>query len=232
MRIGGFQKLSLVDFPGMVAATVFTQGCNFRCGYCHNPELVLPHLFCEALPLEMILDHLKDRRGKLEGIVITGGEPTLQTGLVDFITQIKAMGFAVKLDTNGSQPEVLSTLIALKLLDFIAMDVKSSLEKYSQVTRVACNTAKIRESIHMIINSGISYQLRTTLVKEFCSPQDLGDMQSLLEIVDHYLLQPFALSPKLVDHQVNELSHYSSVEIEILKLKYDKGNLCTLRSKN
>ena len=103
-----------MDFPGIVAATVFTQGCNFRCGYCHNPELVLPQFFQEPLPPEVVLDYLNDRRGKLEGVVITGGEPTLQKGLVDFIMRIKEMGFAVKLDTNGSHPEVLSSLLESK----------------------------------------------------------------------------------------------------------------------
>ncbi len=130
MRIGGFQKLTLVDFPGKVAATVFTQGCNFRCGYCHNPELVCPESFGPLIPVQEVLAELKTRRGKLQGVVITGGEPTLQKGLVDFIVQVKELGLAVKLDTNGSHPEVLAHLINLRIIDYIAIDIKTSIEKY------------------------------------------------------------------------------------------------------
>ena len=222
MRIGGFQKLTLVDFPGLVAATVFTQGCNFRCGYCHNPELVLPQFFKAPLSPETVLDYLNDRRGKLEGVVITGGEPTLQIGLVDFIVRIKEMGFAVKLDTNGSHPEVLLSLLGLNLLDYIAMDIKSSLSKYNLVTGVVCETTKILESIDLIIKSGIPYQFRTTLVKEFCSKKDLCDMQLLMKQADHYVLQPFIPSRKIIDLQFNHQSQYTSTEVEALKAQYDK----------
>jgi len=227
MRIGGFQKLTLVDFPGKVAAVVFVQGCNFRCGYCHNPELVLPQFFVGAdlVSARSILDYLNGRRGKLEGVVITGGEPTFQEGLVDFITRLKEMGFAVKLDTNGSHPEVVSSLIGLNLLDYIAMDIKSSLAQYSRVTGVACDTAKIRESIDLIVKSGVSYQLRTTLVKEFCSREDLADIRHLIEKADHYSLQPFVPSQKMVDVRFNDQSQYTPAEIELLKTEFEKSVL-------
>lgn len=221
MRIGGFQKLTLVDFPGKVAATVFTQGCNFRCGYCHNPELVLPRLFQAHILEEEVLDYLHERREKLQGVVISGGEPTLQKGLADFIVRIKEMGFAVKLDTNGSHPEVLLSLLELNLLDYIAMDIKSSLAKYYQVTGIACDTKKIQESINLIIKSGIPYQLRTTLVKEFCSDEDLNDIQRLVERANHYILQPFVSSQKMIDIRLNHQSQYTSSEMELLKTKYD-----------
>lgn len=221
MRIGGFQKLTLVDFPGLVAATVFTQGCNFRCGYCHNPELVLPQFFQKPLIPEVVLNYLNSRRGKLEGVVITGGEPTLQKGLSAFIAQVKEMGFAVKLDTNGSHPEVLHSLIELNLIDYMAMDIKSSLARYSQVTGIVCDTTKIQESIQIIINSGIPYQLRTTLVREFCSDEDLGYIQPLIVKANHYVLQPFVFSGKMVDPQFNPQNQYSNSEIELLKAKYD-----------
>jgi len=214
--------LTLVDFPGLVAATVFTQGCNFRCGYCHNPELVLPQFFKAPLSPETVLDYLNDRRGKLEGVVITGGEPTLQTGLVDFIVRIKEMGFAVKLDTNGSHPEVLLSLLGLNLLDYIAMDIKSSFSKYNLVTGVACETTKIQESVDLIIKSGIPCQFRTTLVKEFCSKEDLCDIQLLMRQADHYVLQPFIPSRKIIDLQFNHQSQYTSTEVEALKAQYDK----------
>jgi pyruvate formate lyase activating enzyme len=224
VRIGGFQKLTLVDFPGKIAATVFVQGCNFRCGFCHNPELVDPQFFVGAdlVSARSILDYLNDRQGKLEGVVITGGEPTIQEGLSSFIAQIKEMGFAVKLDTNGSHPEVLLSLFKLNLLDYIAMDIKSSLAKYSQVTGAACDTAKIRESIDLIVKSGIPYQFRTTLVKEFCSEEDLRDIRLLIKGADHYVLQPFIPSPKMIDVRLNHQSQYTSKEVELLKAEFEK----------
>lgn len=222
MRIGGFQKLTLVDFPGKVAATVFVQGCNFRCGYCHNPELVLKRLFQGYIPQEEVLNYLYDRREKLQGVVITGGEPTLQKGLSCFIVRIKEMGFKVKIDTNGSHPEVLLSLLELNLIDYIAMDVKSSLARYALVTGTLCDTTKIQESINLIIKSGIPYQLRTTLVKEFCSNQDLSDIQLLIEKANHYVLQPFVLSKKMIDLRLNDQSQYTSTEVEMLKAKYER----------
>lgn len=222
MRIGGFQKLTLVDYPGKVAATVFTQGCNFRCGFCHNPELVCPRLFQTPVPVQEVLDHLDKRRGKLQGVVITGGEPTLQKGLFDFIVRIKDMGFAVKLDTNGSHPEILSSLIERHLIDYIAMDVKSSWAKYSRAAGVACDTQKIRESLDQIMASGLPYQLRTTLVKEFCSSDDLRDIQCLIGNAEHYVLQPFVPSSKMVDPRFNRKSRYTGAEIELLKARFEK----------
>ena len=136
--IGGIQKTSLIDFPGKIAAVVFTQGCNFRCGYCHNPSLAVssPH-WENRLSHKDILSFLQTRIGKLDGIVISGGEPTIQSGLYDFIKEIKNMGFLVKLDTNGTNPQVLERLINDNLLDYIAMDIKAPLEKYPQIINIA-----------------------------------------------------------------------------------------------
>ena len=218
--------MTLVDFPGLLAATVFTQGCNFRCGYCHNPDLVLPQFFQTPMPPELILGFLNDRRGKLDGVVITGGEPTLQKGLVDFIVQIKAMGFKVKLDTNGSHPEVLAWLFDLKLLDYVAMDIKTSMAKYKQVTGVNDAASKVRESIALVMSSRISYQFRTTLVKEYCSMPDLGDIRELIKGAHHYVLQPFVKSQKMLNAALGEAEHYTSYEFEALKAQYDvKGTL-------
>ena len=134
MKIGGLLKFTLIDFPGRPAAVVFTQGCNFRCRYCHNPELVYPHMFAEPVAEEEIDAFLKRRQGTLEGIVVSGGEPTLHEDLPQFLAKLKGMGYATKLDTNGTRPEVLKQLIQGKLLDFIAMDLKAPLEKYSLIT--------------------------------------------------------------------------------------------------
>lgn len=134
MQIGGLQKFSLLDYPGKISAVVFTQGCNFRCPYCHNPELVDPARYQECLPEEEIFSFLETRRGKLEAVTVTGGEPTLQKSLAPFLRRIKDMGFLVKLDTNGSRPDVLEELLRQKLIDYIAMDIKAPLEKYEAVT--------------------------------------------------------------------------------------------------
>jgi len=221
MRIGGFQKLTLVDYPAKLAASVFTQGCNFRCGYCHNPELVLPSMFQVPIEAEMVLSYLNERRGKLEGVVITGGEPTIQKGLTNFVLQIKNMGFAVKLDTNGSHPDILASLIELKLIDYIAMDIKSSLARYKDITGSDGIVLKILESVELIINSGIPYQFRTTLVKEYCSHEDLRDIQQLIGKAKHYVLQPFVLPQKRVDFREVLLSQYTHAEMELLKAKYE-----------
>ena len=226
MRIGGFQKLSLVDFPGMVAATIFTQGCNFRCSYCHNPQLVLPQSFQVPLAPEKVLDYLKERRGKIEGIVISGGEPTIQAGLIDFIVNIKIMGFALKLDTNGSHPEVLSALFDLKLLDYVAMDIKTTFEKYDKLVGSACDISKFKESIHLIVNSNIPYQFRTTLVKEFCLDKDLDGIQLMIKGADHYVLQPFVFTQQMVNHQLVFQEQYTNTQTELLKEKYElKGKV-------
>ena len=172
---------------------------------------------------------MNDRRGKLEGVVITGGEPTIQEGLSSFIARIKEMGFAVKLDTNGSHPEVLLSLLGLNLLDYIAMDIKSSLSKYNLVTGVACETTKIQESVDLIIKSGIPCQFRTTLVKEFCSKEDLCDIQLLMRQADHYVLQPFIPSRKMIDLRFNHQSQYTSIEVEKLKAKYEKIKVSLIR---
>ncbi|HEC86320.1 MAG TPA: anaerobic ribonucleoside-triphosphate reductase activating protein, partial [Thermoplasmatales archaeon] len=135
MIIGGFQRFSLIDYPGKICAIIFTQGCNFRCPYCHNPELVNPKLFQEPIDENDIFRFLEMRKGKLDAVEITGGEPTLQPDLIEFMRKIKAMGFLIKLDTNGTNPEVVEKIIKNKLVDYIAMDVKAPLEKYEKVVR-------------------------------------------------------------------------------------------------
>ena len=214
--------MTLVDFPGRVAAIVFVQGCNFRCRYCHNPRLVLPQHFGEPLAPEPVLGYLNSMRGKLEGVVITGGEPTLQQDLVEFISRIKEMGFAVKLDTNGSHPEVLRLLIQTHLLDYIAMDIKTSMAKYCQITGVSCDIIKISESIRLINSCGIPYQFRTTLVKEFCSPEDLSGIQAWIGQANHYVLQPLVISENMIDPWCKSQDQYTEGQVELLKAQYER----------
>ena len=174
MKLGGLVKFTLIDFPGYPAAIVFTQGCNFRCRYCHNPELVYPHLFQESVPEEEIMTFLKRRQGTLDGVVVSGGEPTLQPDLVRFMADIKALGYKTKIDTNGTRPEVLKELIDKKLVDFIAMDLKAPPSKYAAITGVETNENVIRQSMDLICQSGLDYQFRTTYDKEVLTDEDIA----------------------------------------------------------
>ena len=181
MKIGGLIKFTLIDFPGRPAAVIFTQGCNFRCRYCHNPELVYPHLFTETVSDEEIFAFLQRRQGSLEGVVVSGGEPTLHDDLPAFIARIKALGYAVKLDTNGSRPEMLQELIDKKLLDYIAMDLKAPLDKYSLITGVETNPEIIRKSMDLIRQSGLAYEFRTTYDKEVLTEADIDALKALTQ---------------------------------------------------
>ena len=181
MKIGGLVKFTLIDFPGRPAAIVFTQGCNFRCRYCHNPELVYPHLFMEPTPEEEIWSFLKRRQGTLEGVVVSGGEPTMHEDLPAFMARLKELGYATKLDTNGSRPEMLQKLIENKLVDFIAMDLKAPLEKYGAITGVETNPEILRRSMALIRQSGLEYEFRTTYDKEVLTDADIKVLEELTE---------------------------------------------------
>ncbi len=162
MRIGGFVPCSVSDFPGRLAAVVFTQGCNWRCPWCHNPALVYPERFTLPLPVFEVLARLAARRGKLDGVVVSGGEPTLQPGLGAFLAEVRKLGFATKLDTNGSRPAVVRALLAFGLLDFVAMDLKAPWSRYAEAAGTEVSTAALVETIALLRSSGIAHQLRTT----------------------------------------------------------------------
>lgn len=181
MKIGGLVKFTLIDFPGCPAAIVFTQGCNFRCRYCHNPELVYPHLFQEPVTEEEVKAFLVRRQGTLEGVVVSGGEPTLQPDLVRFMADLKALGYKTKLDTNGSQPNVLQELLDKKLVDFIAMDIKAPLDKYALITGVDANATILRKSMDLIRQSGVEYEFRTTYDTEVLTDADIASISQLTQ---------------------------------------------------
>ncbi|MBO5011638.1 MAG: anaerobic ribonucleoside-triphosphate reductase activating protein [Elusimicrobiaceae bacterium] len=181
MKIGGLIKFTLIDFPGRPAAVVFTQGCNFRCRYCHNPELVYPHMFAEPVAIEEIYSFLKRRQGTLEGVVVSGGEPTLHEDLPSFMADLKAMGYATKLDTNGTRPDMLKSLLDAKLLDYIAMDIKAPLEKYSLITGVDFNPEVLKQSMDLIRQSGLEYEFRTTYDKEVLTDADISTITQRLD---------------------------------------------------
>ena len=190
MKIGGLQKFSLIDFPGRISAIVFTQGCNFRCPYCHNPELVDPAQYGPILAEAEVISFLERRRGRLDAVTLTGGEPTLQPDIDRFLKQIKEMGYITKIDTNGSNPDLLDRLIRERLVDYLAMDIKGPLRKYEFIANVKVETAKIRRSIELIAASGIEYEFRTTVVRSQLDRADLFETAQLLNR-GLYLLQPF-----------------------------------------
>jgi pyruvate formate lyase activating enzyme len=172
MKLGGLQKLSLIDYPGVPAAIVFTQGCNMTCPYCHNPQLVYPHLFEATISDDEVLNFLKKRQSLLKGVVISGGEPTIQKDLAQFITIIKDLNFLVKLDTNGANPKVLKDLIDKNLLDFIAMDIKSPGDKYNLFFKG--DLGMIKQSLKIIQSSGVPHLFRTTYDKDILNDLDLS----------------------------------------------------------
>ena len=218
MRIGGLQKVSLIDYPGKICATVFTQGCNFRCPYCHNPELVDPDLFGECESEDGLMSFLNKRKGKLDAVSITGGEPTIQQDLIAFVRRVKNIGYFVKIDTNGSNPEVMHEIIDEKLIDYIAMDIKAPLKKYKKVTQSNIDDSKILQSIEMIITSGIPYEFRTTLLKSRLTEGDILEIGKIIKNASLYVLQSFVAS-KTLDQSCLSEATYSLEEMEVMKEK-------------
>lgn len=211
--IGGIQKTSLIDYPKKIASIVFTQGCNFRCGYCHNPELLSFDSNNVRYDISDFLSFLKTRIGKIDGVVITGGEPTLQSDLYNSIKEIKSLGFSVKLDTNGSNPQYLEQLISENLIDYIAMDIKAPLEKYKLITNVEVDTKNIQSSITMIMNSQIDYEFRTTVLKSLLSFQDFEEIGKLVCNAERYYIQKFVCS-KIYDNNLKDKNNYSNSEFK------------------
>ena len=198
MIIGGFQKVSLIDYPGKISSIIFTQGCNFSCVYCHNKELININNSTENTYKEKeIIEFLKQRTKKIDAVVITGGEPTLQKDLIPFMKQIKELGFLVKLDSNGTNPDVLKEAINSKLVDYIAMDIKAPLEKYSSITKTNVDIEKIKESINLIKNSGIQHEFRTTVLKSLLTEQDILSINSLTSGANLFTLQKYVPSKDL-----------------------------------
>ncbi|MBQ7408875.1 MAG: anaerobic ribonucleoside-triphosphate reductase activating protein [Clostridia bacterium] len=189
MQIAGLQKLTLLDFPGYTACTVFTGGCNFRCPFCHNAGIVLSPT--GNYSTQQIIDFLSTRHGKLDGVCITGGEPLLNDGIADFIAQIKSMGFLVKLDTNGSRYEKLKLLIESGVVDYVAMDIKNVPEKYSLSTGVKCNINEVLSSVELLKKGICDYEFRTTVVKQFNEVEDFKQIAEWLKGAKRYFLQQF-----------------------------------------
>lgn len=189
MKIYGLQKLTLLDFPQHTACTVFTSGCNMRCPFCHNASLVEGR--GEAMSETELMAFLQKRKGLLDGVAITGGEPLLQPDIADFIKEIREMGYAVKLDTNGSIPHKLKPLLDEKLLDYVAMDIKNAPDEYEKAAGVPVDFSKIQESIELLRNSGTDYEFRTTVVKGIHTEESLKGIAAILKEGDKWFLQQY-----------------------------------------
>lgn len=210
MKIAGIVKSSLIDFPGKIAAVVFTQGCNFRCGFCHNPDLI-PGGEGKISEIEFF-EFIQSRHGKLDGVVITGGEPTVQADLPQFISRIKDHEYLVKLDTNGGNPVMLKNLIDAKLVDFVAMDIKGPLESYTKICRFD-EGENIKESINIITESGLLYEFRTTAVPFYHKISDFEKVGKLIEGAERFAIQGFR-PQNTFDKALEKMEPFSKSQLE------------------
>ncbi len=198
MQIHGFNKTTLLDYPGIVAATVFTGGCNFRCPFCHNADLVLNPGGQPLIPEEDVFAHLTKRKGITKGVCITGGEPTLSKDIFSFSGKLKDMGLLVKLDTNGYKPDVLKKMCKEGLVDYVAMDIKASLSDYSKVTGVPIDKDIIKESVEFLICGEIPYEFRTTVVKELHNERSFEEIADMISGANRYYLQSYVDSDRVI----------------------------------
>lgn len=205
MQIHGFQKMTLLDFPGRVACTVFTGGCNLRCPFCHNALLVTKLTGTDIIPAESVFSYLEKRKGVLDGVAITGGEPLLQPDIASFIRKIKNMGYAVKLDTNGAYPAKLRDLVEEGIVDYVAMDVKNCKEKYGETVGIPnFDVSKIEESIKFLMSGKVDFEFRTTVVKEFHTVEDIEKLSEWINGAPKYYLQNFTDSGNLIGENLHE----------------------------
>ena len=212
MIIGGLQKTTLLDFPNHVACIIFTKGCNFRCPFCQNSTLIgINHE--DEISEEYIFDYLIKRQGILDGVVITGGEPTVQKDLKEFIKKIRKLGYKVKLDTNGYNPNVLKELIDENLLDYVAMDIKHSIEKYHLIVGKNINTNYILESIKILEKSNVDHEFRTTIIKEYHDIDDIINITKLISLDTKYYLQNFRNSSNVLDKSLHGFTNEELEEI-------------------
>ena len=236
MQIGGLQKLTLIDFPGKLACTVFCLGCNFRCPFCYNPELVLPKKIRNQPRIleRLFFNFLKERKGLLEGVTIGGGEPTIYKDLPDFIKKIKKLDYLVKLDTNGSNPRMLKDLIDQKLVDYVAMDIKAPKERYYEVVdRPKKENAKlvkdVEKSIKILKDSNIDFEFRTTVIPIILEKDDILRIARWIEPAKKYYLQNFR-PEKTLDPKFEKIKPYpQEYMLEILKAVAPFFEFCQLR---
>ena len=199
MKISGFQKMTLLDFPGQVAATIFTGGCNLRCPFCHNALLVTEADDLEEYSEDFIIGYLEKRKGILDGLAITGGEPLLQKDIWPFIERVRHLGYRIKLDTNGCYPDRLKDLVARKLVDYVAVDVKNAKEKYGETVGIpSFSTEAVEETVAFLKKGLVPYEFRTTVVREFHTLEDIARIGKWIEGADAWFLQNFVDSGNLI----------------------------------
>lgn len=229
MRIAGFVKTSMVDYPGNIVSTIFLSGCNFRCPYCHNPDLVNKEQshFSE----QEVFDHLKMRIGLIDGVCVSGGEPTIHSDLVDFLKRIKSLGLLVKLDTNGSNPEMLRKILDKKLVDYIAMDIKAAFDKYSEACGVPIDMEKISKSIAMIKSSNVEHEFRTTMVPKYVSQDDFEKVCRSLKGAHRFYIQQFDNRNEMVDENLKKEKLYPPQKMDdFLRSAEPYFDICGLRN--
>ena len=207
MRICGLQKLAMVDYPGKLAATVFTGGCNLRCPFCHNALLVTRLTESPSLSEDEILSFLASRKNLLDGMVLSGGEPLMQPGCTDFLQRVRELGLSIKVDTNGCYPDILGDILSRGLVDYVAMDLKNSREKYAETVGIpGFDLSPIEESIQILKNSGVDYEFRTTAVQGFHTSDDIRAIGQWVQGAPRYFLQQFVDSGNLISPGLNPLS--------------------------
>ncbi len=223
MNISGIQKLSLNDYPGLLSCVIFTQGCNFDCSYCHN-SLLIPFKKGE-ISEEEVFEYLEKRRNTIDAVVISGGEPTLQKGLKEFIKKIKKLGFKIKLDTNGSYTDVVKELLKENLLDYIAMDIKHDKENYPYITGFQkWDYKSVEDGIKTLEESGIDYEFRTTIMKPFHTIKSIENICKIIKPTSKYYIQNFRQSESVRDQKLSGFSDEELLDIET-KLKKEFPNL-------
>ena len=223
MNICGFTNLTLLDFPEKVACTVFTAGCNLRCPFCHNFQLTDP-LAAEEGAETAFFEFLKKRRGILDGVCISGGEPLLNGDITDFIKKIKDLGYAIKLDTNGTLPERLDAVLKSGLCSYVAMDIKSSPNGYAKASGTEnADISKIKESINLIENSGIEHEFRSTIVKGIHTQSDIAEMAAMLDKDERYFLQTFKMSDNVPNRELRDFSKDEAAELLKIAQRYVPG---------
>ena len=218
MLIKGFQKLTLLDYPGKTACTVFTGGCNYRCPFCHNAGLVTK-MDTEIIPESEVFNHLKKRQGILDGVAISGGEPLLQGDIEEFLKKIKELGYSIKLDTNGSFPDKLKSIIDNGLCDYVAMDIKNSKERYNETVGIdKFDISLMEKSVEILMNSDVQFEFRTTVTKNFHTVEDIEKIGEWIKGTEKYYLQNFVDSGNLIDCNVEGVSK-DEMQLMLEKIK-------------
>lgn len=229
IEIKGFMKTSMLDYPGKLSACIFLSRCNFRCPYCHNVELVNDDVRLIPFDNEKIFDYLKKKKEWMDGVVISGGEPTLHAGLVELCEKIKKIGYSIKLDTNGTNPKMLKQLIDSKLVDYVAIDIKSSKEKYDEATNVKSNIDAISESVNMLIKGDVDYEFRTTVLPGLVDISDMKKIGEWIKGAKRYYIQQFIPIKTLNETYIEKPSHNHETLHEMKNIMDKYVELCAVR---